>query len=231
MGQQTMYSPRWYQKGNKVRDNLEMILIAVLLAVFLRGFVVQAFRIPSESMLETLKVGDFLLVNKFLYGTEVPFTDITIIPGRDPRKDDIVVFEFPAQPKSDFIHNAEELTIFQMHAGQDFIKRIVGVPGDIIEIRDKVLFVNGIAKEEPYTQHRYNAIVPAEIGPRDNFGPYTVPPGTYFMMGDNRDDSYDSRFWGPVKEEDFKGKAFIVYFSWDKEASLPRFKRFFHWIR
>ena len=121
MEQQTIDFPRWYQKGHKIRDNLEMIFIAVLLAAFLRGFVVQAFRIPSESMLETLQVGDFLLVNKFLYGTEIPFTDVTIIPGRDPRKGDIVVFKFPTEPKSDFIHNAEELTIFQMHAGQDFI--------------------------------------------------------------------------------------------------------------
>jgi len=224
-------SPRFFQKGHKFRDNVEMILIAVLLALFLRGFVIQAFRIPSASMEDTLQIGDFLLVNKFLYGTKVPFTNVVVIPGRDPRKGDIVVFSFPTVPNSKFIYSQKELTVFEMHAGQDFIKRIVGVPGDTIEVRDKVLYVNEERQAETYVQHRYNAIMPAYIGPRDNFGPYTVPPDMVFMMGDNREDSYDSRFWGPVKIENIKGKAFVIYFSWEQEKSMPRFSRLFHWIR
>ena len=196
--------------GGAWRENLEAIAIAVVLALFIRTFVVQAFKIPSGSMLETLQIGDHILVNKFIYGTHVPFTHIVLFPLRDPARGDIVVFRFPMDEK------------------RDFIKRVIGLPGDTVEIRNKVVYVNGKRLEDPYVVHRDQNIIPGE---RDNFGPVTVPEGSYFVMGDNRDGSFDSRFWGFVKREQILGKALVIYWSWDRERHWPRFDRIGRVIR
>lgn len=187
------------------RENFEAILIAVVLALFIRTFVVQAFKIPSGSMLETLQIGDHLLVNKFIYGTHIPFTHISFFHIQKPQRGDIVVFKYPVDEQ------------------RDFIKRVVGTPGDTVEVRNKIVYVNGERlHDEDYVVHRDAIIIP---GQRDNFGPVTVPENCYFMMGDNRDGSFDSRFWGYVKQEQILGKALIIYWSWDREDMRPRLGR------
>ena len=148
-------------------------------------------------MKNTLQIGDHILVNKFIYGVKLPFTSTTIIPYKNPRRGDIVVFKFKEDPK------------------KDFIKRTIGVPGDVIEIRNKELYVNKKHLEQDYAIYTDLHIIPKAMQPRDNFGP--VPEDSIFVMGDNRDHSYDSRFWGFVDLKDVKGKAFIIYWSWDKE--------------
>ena len=187
------------------REYAESILIAVLLALVIRTYLVQAFKIPSGSMEDTLVIGDHLLVNKFIYGTKVPFADKTVIKLRDPRRGDVIVFEYPEDPK------------------KDFIKRVVGLPGDVVEGRDKKVFVNGKQYENVHEIHKESTIVPKEMNPRDTFGPVTVPDNCYFVMGDNRDRSYDSRFWGFVGRDKIKGLAFIKYWSWDSDKFKPRF--------
>lgn len=195
---------------SKLRENVEAIVIAILLALFIRTFIVQAFKIPSGSMKETLKIGDHILVNKFIYGVKLPFIQKTIIPIGEPERGDIIVFRFPEDPD------------------KDFIKRVVGVAGDVVEIRDKDLFVNG--KPADYEQAIFtdNRIIPGTIQARDNFGPFTVPDRHVFVMGDNRDHSYDSRFWGPVDLREVKGEAFIIYWSWDRENFGVRWGRIGH---
>jgi signal peptidase I len=185
-------------KKSALRENIEAIIVAIVLALFIRTFVVQAFKIPSGSMLNTLLIGDHILVNKFIYGVRLPFNGTVLIPVSKPKHDDIVVFKFPEDPS------------------KDFIKRVVGVEGDTIEIRDKKVYVNGVLKEsdfaiylDPYVQHSEQN--------RDNLGPFKVPENSIFVMGDNRDHSYDSRFWGFVDLKDLKGKAFMIYWSWNGE--------------
>lgn len=182
-------------KKSVFRENFEAIIIAVILALFIRTFVVQAFKIPSGSMKQTLLIGDHILVNKFIYGVKIPFSDKTIIEFKKPKRGDIVVFKYPMDPK------------------KDFIKRVIGVAGDVVMIRDKEVFVNGKRIEQDYAIHLDSHVIPAELQPRDNFGPVTVPDHSLFVMGDNRDHSYDSRFWGFVDLDAVKGKAFVVYFS------------------
>ncbi len=217
------------QKKNKsaFRETVEAVVVAFLIAMVIRTFVIQAFKIPSGSMIPTLQIGDHILVNKFLLGTpvDIPFTNITLfrMPGlRTPQKGDIVVFKYPEDPK------------------RDFIKRVVGVGGDVVQEKDKVVYVNGRKIIEPYTQHVDSdeippdgeCLYPAEPDPvpnpqscRDNFGPLTVPKGTLFVMGDNRDQSYDSRFWRFVPLSEVKGKAIIIYWSWNSDKSWVRFSR------
>lgn len=181
------------------RENIEAVLVAVLLALFIRTFIVQAFKIPSGSMKETLQVGDHILVNKFIYGVKIPFLQKNIIPIRDPKREDIVVFKYPQDP------------------AKDFIKRVIGVAGDEIEIRNKKLFVN----KEPFDRSYavYSPRIPSPFHKGDNFGPVKVPPNKLFVMGDNRDNSHDSRFWGFVDLKTIKGKAFVIYFSWNSGGS------------
>lgn len=174
------------------REYAEALLVALVLALVIRTFIIQAFKIPSGSMLDTLQIGDHLLVNKFLYGVKLPFSDAYVMEGADPQLGDIVVFKYP---------NNRSI---------DYIKRIVGVPGDVVEIRDKQLLRNGQPVREDYIRHSQPALV---LPVRDNYGPVTVPPGKYFMMGDNRDDSQDSRFWGFVSRADLHGKAWRIYWS------------------
>ena len=188
-------NPRWQKV---LLEYLEALAVALILAFVIRTFVVQAFKIPSGSMLDTLLIGDHLLVNKFLYGTRIPFTDKVIMPLEDPQRGDVIVFEFP-----------EDTT-------KDFIKRIIGVPGDVVEMKDKVLTRNGETLVEPYIKHTGSGLQQR----RDNFGPITVPAGKYFALGDNRDESYDSRFWGFVDKDKIRGKAWVIYWSWDGPADI-----------
>jgi signal peptidase I len=193
------------QKKSIYREYAESILIAILLALVIRTYLVQAFKIPSGSMEDTLAIGDHLLVNKFIYGTKIPFSDKSIIKIRDPRRGDVIVFEYPEDPS------------------KDFIKRVVGLPGDVVEGRGKKVFVNGKPFEDIHEIHKEMMVIPKEMNPRDTFGPVKVPDNSYFVMGDNRDRSYDSRFWGFVGREKIKGLAFIKYWSWDKDKFRPRF--------
>lgn len=187
------------KKKSLVREYAESILIAVILALIIRAFVVQAFKIPSGSMEDTLQVGDHLLVNKFIYGPTIPFTDTRLFKIRDPRQGDVIVFEYPEDPS------------------KDFIKRVIGVPGDVVQGINKKVYINGKLYANPHEVHKERDLIPKEQNPRDSFGPITVPEDCYFVMGDNRDRSYDSRFWGFVKKEKIKGLAFIKYWSWDGE--------------
>ncbi|BBO86894.1 signal peptidase I [Desulfosarcina ovata subsp. ovata] len=198
------------KKKGVLRENIEAIVVAVILALFIRTFVVQAFKIPSGSMKDTLLIGDHILVNKFIYGVKMPFVKKTLIPIKDPKQGDIIVFEFPEDPS------------------KDFIKRVIGTPGDIVEIRNKKLFVNGTRVANGHGVFKDLKIYPSQMQPRDNLGPITVPEGKLFVMGDNRDFSYDSRFWGFVDFAAVKGKAFIIYWSWDKEDFDVRWSRLGH---
>jgi len=194
-------------KKSSLRENIEAIILAIILALFVRSFIIQAFKIPSGSMKNTLQIGDHILVNKFIYGVKLPFTMTTIIPYKKPQRGDIVVFKFKEDPK------------------KDFIKRTIGVPGDVIEIKNKEIHVNKKRLEQDYAIYTDLHIIPKAMQPRDNFGPVTVPEDSIFVMGDNRDHSYDSRFWGFVDLKDVKGKAFIIYWSWDNDNFGVRWGR------
>jgi signal peptidase I len=189
-----------------VREYAEAIAIAVLLALVIRSLVVQAFTIPSGSMMDTLLVGDYILVNKFLYGPELPLTELHLPAFRDPRRGDIIVFKYPQDEK------------------RDFIKRIVATPGERVQIRGHQVLVNGKSLAESYTKFADSGVRGAEAYCGYAYGcePTIVPPDSYFVMGDNRDNSQDSRYWGFVKRDKIKGKAFLIYWSWDGDR---------HWLR
>ncbi|MCP4342811.1 MAG: signal peptidase I [Desulfobulbaceae bacterium] len=196
------------KKKSIFREYFEAICVAVILALFIRTFVVQAFKIPSGSMLPTLLIGDHLLVNKFIYGIRVPFTGKILVPIKNPIHGDVVVFRFP-----------KDRSI-------DYIKRVVGTPGDTVEIKAKKVFINGKPINDAHAHVSSPTILNANASPRDNFGPILVPEDRIFVMGDNRDNSYDSRFWGFVDQRDVLGKAFILYWSWDIDKPLFSFERF-----
>lgn len=192
------------KKGSSIiRDYGEALLTAVILAVIIRTFVLQAYTIPSGSMLQTVQIGDYVLVNKFVYGVKIPFTDKYLFRGSDPQIGDIIVFKYPKDPDT------------------DFIKRVVGLPGDVVEMRNKQFYRNGEPVKEDYIQQLY----PNVIGRLDNVGPFTVPEDSYFVMGDNRDNSDDSRDWGAVPRSYIHGKAWRIYWSWDANTHTPRFSR------
>jgi signal peptidase I len=199
-------------KKSVFREYAEAIGIALLLALFIRTFVVQAFKIPSGSMEDTLLVGDHLLVNKFAYGVKNPLTGALWLPVSTPQRGEVIVFKFPQNPD------------------QDFIKRVVGIPGDTVQGIDKKLYVNGKEITEPYVKHKRPEIIPGEVDPRDTFGPVTVPPNALFVMGDNRDNSHDSRFWGFVDFRAIKGKSFMLYWSWDRDNFAVRWSRIGNFI-
>jgi signal peptidase I len=192
------------RKKSTVREYAEAFVLAIVLALTIRTFVVQAFKIPSGSMIPTLTIGDHILVNKFVYGIKVPFTDYVLVPISHPQRGDIVVFKYPEDES------------------KDFIKRVVGVPGDVVEVRHKAVYVNGALADTSHIQHTDPSV---HQDRRDNFGPVTVPPGSYFVMGDNRDQSLDSRFWGFVKENKIRGKAFLIYWSWNGDDTWVRWSR------
>ncbi|HXC61686.1 MAG TPA: signal peptidase I [Nitrospiria bacterium] len=185
-----------------IREYGEAILIAVVLALLIRTFIVQAFKIPSGSMIPTLLIGDHILVNKFIYGSHIPFTDATVFAMTMPKRGDVIVFKYPDDET------------------KDFIKRVIGEPGDTLEVKDKAVYVNGKAlNDEHYAIHQDPTVFPRGNQPRDNMGPIVVPEGDYFVMGDNRDQSLDSRFWGFVKADKIKGRAFRIYWSCDAQES------------
>ncbi|KUG24129.1 signal peptidase i [hydrocarbon metagenome] len=192
---------------SKVKEIIESIIIAILIALFIRTFIICAYKIPSRSMVPTLLVGDHLLVNKFMYGIKIPLLRKTIIPVSNPQRGDIVVFIFPDD------------------RSKDFIKRVIGVSGDKIEIKNKKIFINDKEYKDSYGVYSDNIIYPSSIQTRDNFGPVTVPEKSIFVMGDNRDESLDSRFWGFVPLKDVEGKAFIIYWSWNREDHNLRWQR------
>ncbi len=207
-------------------------MIALLLAVVIRTFFVQAYKIPSGSMEPTLLVGDHILVNKLIYGLRMPDTLFGIEIGSAPfgrylfriepiHHGDVVVFVFPPDPT------------------KDFIKRVIGLPGDTIAVKNGKVWLNGAPMPDPHAHFEVSDSDRSAVSPRDNFpqigtgadtlGAVTVPPGKIFVMGDNRDRSYDSRFWGFVPEDNVEGRAMIIYWSWDAEGSgiLPiRWSRF-----
>ncbi len=180
--------------------------IAFLLAFAIKTSIVEAYKIPSKSMEDTLLVGDFLLANKFLYGSRLPLIGVRLPAIRNPEPGDVVIFKFPRDSST------------------NYIKRCVAVGGQIVEVKNKVLYVDGekfentplIKFEDP------GRISPAPQSPRDNFGPFKVPPGHFFMMGDNRDSSYDSRFWGAVPQRFIMGKAMIIHWSWGTDGNAPQ---------
>ncbi|MBU1040343.1 MAG: signal peptidase I [Proteobacteria bacterium] len=228
-------NPRWLKT---LKEYVEALLVAVVLALVIRAFVVQAFKIPTGSMLETLQIGDQLLVSKFHYGLRMPFTDTVLVNVYEPARGDIVVFEYPFNEKLDASRpNLKDV---------DFVKRIVGIPGDTVEIRAKEVYVNGKRVTAPYVQHTRDDIEESPLpeghpevtvdpkayfdhcedvstecrSKRDWMPKITVPEGKYFCMGDNRDESFDSRFWGFVDRSAIKGKALVIYWSWTGPSNV-----------
>ena len=191
------------------RDNIEAIIVAVVLALAIRTFVVQAFKIPSGSMEPTLLIGDHILVNKFIYGFSIPFIDKKFLPFKKPGRGDVVVFIYPSDES------------------KDFIKRVIAVGGDTVEVRRKKIFINGRPVDDPHAHYADSQIFSESdpAGQRDNMKPVTVPPDHIFVMGDNRDRSLDSRFWGFVDINKVRGKAFIIYWSWEDFFSNFRWRR------
>jgi signal peptidase I len=194
-----------------VREYFETIVIAVILALFMRTFVVQAFKIPTGSMEPNLLIGDHLLVNKFVFAPTLSSAERTLLPTTAIRRGDIVVFKYPEDPE------------------RDFIKRVVGLPGETIELRDHQIHVNGRAIEEPHAHYlpRPQGMGGGEVTSddvRERYGPVQVPAGSVFVMGDNRDNSQDSRYWGFLPKENIKGKALLIYWSFDgSEGGLNLF--------
>ena len=195
---------------SKVKEYVESIIIAILIALFIRTFIICAYKIPSRSMVPTLLVGDHILVNKFIYGVKIPLLRKTIIPVSAPKRGEIVVFIYPND------------------RSKDFIKRVIGVAGDKIEIKNKKIFINDQEFKDSYGIFSDLLILPKSMQPRDNFGPVIVPEKSIFVMGDNRDESLDSRFWGFVNLKDVEGKAFIIYWSWNRDEHNLRWERLGH---
>jgi signal peptidase I len=187
-------------KKSTAREYFESIVIAVILALFVRTWAVQAFKIPTGSMENNLLIGDHLLVNKFVFGPTLGPAERALLPIRDLRRGDVVVFKYPDEPE------------------RDFIKRVIGLPGDTLELRNKRVFVNGAPLDEPYVHFLEPASASSEvtsIDVRERYGPVRVPDGQYFVMGDNRDNSQDSRYWGFLPRSYIKGRALMIYWSYD----------------
>ncbi|UCF04454.1 MAG: signal peptidase I [bacterium] len=196
-----MSKKRTSTKKSKLREYIEIIVTAVLLALIVRALVIQSYHIPSESMEDTLLKGDFLFANKFIYGAKVPFVEWRLPAVRQPKPGDIVIFKFPGDNKT------------------DYIKRCIAVEGQTVEIRGRRLLIDGVEQEEDYIKFVYGDI------PRRNYGPLVVPKGHIFVMGDNRDNSYDSRFWGALNKKFVRGMALFIYFSIDYDRHWMRFTR------
>jgi signal peptidase I len=190
-------------KKSILREYFESIVIAVILALFIRTFVVQAFKIPTGSMEQNLLIGDHLLVNKFIFGPTVSKVERAILPIGTLKRGEVIVFKYPVEPE------------------RDFIKRIIGLPGETVEVKEKKVYINGKALDEPYvhflqpptTNSEFHEVSSFDV--RERYGPVTVPPNQYFVMGDNRDNSQDSRYWGFLPRENVKGKALVIYWSYE----------------
>ncbi len=178
---------------SKVREYTEAIVLAIILALFIRAFIIQAFKIPSGSMIPTLLVGDHILVNKFIYGIKIPFVDKKLFAFKEPQRGDVIVFIYPLDPT------------------KDFIKRVVGLPGDSIVLKEDEVYINGEQYEDPHAF--YSNQNPARGAGWKYAGPIVVPEDSLFVLGDNRDNSKDSRYWGFVPLKSVLGKAFIIYWS------------------
>ena len=195
------------------REYAEAIGMALLLALFIRTFIVQAFKIPSGSMIPTLQIGDHILVNKLAYGIRIPFLEDYVVDFAKPHRGDVIVFIFPED------------------RSKDFIKRVIGVAGDSVEIRGKKVFINGKEIDDPHAHFEGDDPQTAGLSNRDDYGPRNVPENHVFVMGDNRDRSYDSRFWGYVNLDEVRGKAFLIYWSWDGADRWVRWERLGSLIR
>jgi signal peptidase I len=204
-----------FQKST-LREYFESILVAVVLALFVRTFVFQAFKIPTGSMKPNLLVGDHLIVNKFIFAPTASPLERALLPMRPIRRGDIIVFKFPEEPE------------------RDFIKRVIGLPGETLELKNETVLINGQPLTEEYAHYLFPPAVDDDI--RRKYGPVTVPAGHFFMMGDNRDDSQDGRFWGFLPQSYVKGRALFIYWSFDVPDDgsgggfAPRWGRLFHQI-
>jgi signal peptidase I len=187
-------------KKKIIKEYVEPIVIAILIALFIRTFIVQAFKIPSSSMEPTLQVGDHLLVNKFIYGIKIPLMDTKYFQFRKPQRGDIVVFIYPKD------------------RSKDFIKRVIGTEGEKVEIVRNKIYINDQLIDDPWGHYDERSPAAKYLQPMERFGPVMVPEESFFVLGDNRDNSQDSRFWGYVNFNEVKGKALIIYFSWDRYA-------------
>jgi signal peptidase I len=209
-------------KKSTSREYVESIIIAVILALFIRTWVVQAFKIPTGSMENNLLVGDHLLVDKFAFAPTLTGFERTFLPISHIKRGDVIVFKYPVEPD------------------RDFIKRVIGLPGETLEVKRKVVYINGKPLNEPYV-HFIRPLSPERtesLDVREDYGPVTVPPDQYFMMGDNRDNSADSRFWGFLPADYIKGKALMIYWSYEPEEggllavlTGTRWNRLLHQIR
>ncbi|MFC1825389.1 signal peptidase I [Thermodesulfobacteriota bacterium] len=202
---------------SKVRQYGESLVIAVVIALSVKSLVFAAYTIPSSSMEPTLLIGDYLIANRLSYVMKVPFTDIVLLTLGEPERGDIIIFRYPKD------------------RSKNFVKRVIAKPGDVIEINNKVVHVNGQRADDAASHFLDTRVIPGTASPRDNFGPVTVPKDSYFVMGDNRDNSSDSRFWGFLKKKDLVGKAEIIYFSRDSNAtsllSYVRWHRLGHLLK
>ncbi len=205
------------KRKNKLLQYGESIVIAAVIALSVKSLVFAAYNVPSGSMEPTLLVGDYLIANRLSYVVKAPFTDVIVLTLGEPKRGDIIVFRYPKD------------------RSKDFVKRLIAKSGDVVEIRDKTLYVNRERVDDTAAHFNDHRIIPGFVAPRDNFGPVTVPKDSYFAMGDNRDNSADSRFWGFLKKEDLVGKAEIIYFSRDANATDPlsyvRWGRIGHLVR
>ncbi len=190
-------------KKKFVKEYLEPIVIAIVIALFIRTFIVQAFKIPSSSMEPTLLVGDHILVSKFIYGVRIPFTDIKLFQLNKPKRGDVIVFIYPRD------------------RSKDFIKRVIGTEGEKVEIIRNKIYINDKAINDLWGQYSEKNDWTRYLQPMEKFGPVIVPPESLFVLGDNRDNSQDSRFWGFVNINAVRGEAFIIYFSWDQNGQGP----------
>ena len=187
------------ERKSTIREYYEALLIAIVFVNFARIFAFQAFKIPSGSMEDNLKIGDHIVVNKFIYGPPDPLLS-GVLPIRDVRRGDVIVFRYPEDPD------------------EDYVKRVIGLPGETVDIRNKQVFIDGRPLDEPYVVHIDPRVLHVNnaFASRDQFGPFTVPRDQYFAMGDNRENSQDSRYWGTVPRSMIKGRAFMVYWSFDR---------------
>jgi signal peptidase I len=190
-----------------LREYAEALTVALVLALVIRSIALQAFKIPSGSMLPTLQIGDQILVNKLAYGLRLPFSNAILIDFGPPQRGDVIVFRYPVD------------------LSKDYIKRVVAVAGDSILVRNKRVYINGVLWNDPSAYFADGDRPGFGGNPRDNFGPVTVPSGHVFVLGDNRDHSYDSRYWGVVDNREIRGKAFLIYWSWDYAGHGVRFDR------
>jgi signal peptidase I len=207
-------------KKSVPREYLESVVVAVILALFIRTFVVQAFKIPTGSMERNLLIGDHLLVNKVIYSPSGLPLEGRILAKKPVQRGHVVVFKFPEDPT------------------RDFIKRVIGLPGETVEIRDKVVYINGRRLEEPYAHFLEPPLRRDDPeyglrneGVRDNWGPEVVPEGQLFVLGDNRDNSRDSRFWGFLPRDQVKGRALLVYWSYEASREEYHPTGFVQWLR